>query len=145
MRIAIALCGVLAITAIVLAYRQPLAEVPMVGEVKLTEMSWSGGGRQWVAIAGALLASILAFGLRSRALPAVFAALALGMWFDLGFSARTFANDRLAEAKEMQAMGLEAAVKWLPGIWAFGAAGFFLLAQTILVAYPARQSKAPAV
>jgi hypothetical protein len=144
MRIAIAILGLLATAALFTALKQPLADIPSAGLLNLHETKWGGGGRLWLAIAFAFLSAVFVLALRTRTVAAIFAGLALGMLTDLAFSGQAERAEMAALAASMGGTDVEQKITWKVGSDALAAAGCFLLAQVLLLAYPARQSKAPA-
>ncbi len=131
--------GVLSVASLLVAQKMPLAEVPLAGVMKLSEMTWAGGGRLYLAAIAAFFAIVTALIPRFKAISVAFAALAFGIALDIAFSGWQWRVETFAMMESIGQQELEKSIQWKMGSVAFGVAEFFLLSLTVLLAFPERK------
>ncbi|MEA3207386.1 MAG: hypothetical protein QOE70_443 [Chthoniobacter sp.] len=134
-RIVSAGLGILAASSLLGAQYSVLATIPLAGSMRLSETSWGGGGRLWLAALLIAVAVVLQV-CEHRGSATLVTGLCLGLLVDMGISGWYWRAEKMAMLNEFGAGGLEKSIRWRVGLWWLGAAYVFVLAFSLATFYP---------
>ena len=144
-RIAIALGCAFAGT-LVWGWTTPLAEATMVGNIKLTEVSWAGFGRLFAILVPALIGAVFGAGGRGKNFALVCAGIAAGMFFSVLYAGYDWYNETLTQ---LNAMGVDTGpdgnfkIKWRVGTAALAIAALIILVMLCRLLYTLDRRQRP--
>ncbi len=123
-----------AIAATLLGASQALAEVPLAGSVRFSELSWGGNFRSGLLV-GLLVLSLILLLLRQPAWAALPTAIAFGFLLNIGLAAQQWYSEKMSLLESMGAMGASAAagVKWQWPVFSWGIAGLSAVVLPVLM------------
>jgi len=125
---------VVAIVAVLLGATQALAEVPLAGSVRFSELSWGGNLRSGFLV-GLLVCSLILLLLRQPVWAALPTAVAFGFLLNIGLAAGQWYSEKMSLLESMGTMGASAAagVKWQWPVFSWAIAGLSAVIVPVLM------------
>lgn len=135
---------IVAIAAIVVGASQALANVPMAGSVRFSELSWGGNLRSGLLV-GLLVVSLVLLLLRQSGWASLPAAVAFGFLLNIGMGAQQWYSEKIALLESMGAMGASAAagIKWQWPVISWGVAGVSVAVSSVLMIFLLKNATTP--
>ena len=130
-----------AIAATLLGASQVLAEVPLAGNVRFSELSWGGNLRSGILV-GLLVSSLVLLLLRQPIWAVLPTAIAFGFLFNIGLAAQQWYNEKMSLLESMGAMGASAVdgVKWQWPVFSWGVAGISAVLIPMLIIFSSKNA-----